>query len=368
MPRWPRVAALSPLTLALLACGGGAAAPDGGLPDGSDGGTLDATADASPPDATTDAGPPPPMDAGPSLDDAAAPLGPPYPIVLAHGFFGFEDFAGADFLTYFFEVREDLARRGETLVFTPAVDPFGDSTRRGEQLLAEVEAILDETGYGKVNLIGHSQGGLDARYVAHERPEWIASVTTLGTPHRGTPMLDVLLGVVEDDRLAALVDDLVRLLGAPLYDEVGRETSLFEALRQLSREGAAAFNERYPDVAGIPYYSIAGRSDRRFAFSQCAPDGAAPAFLERWEGYLDPIDPLLAISEAIVDGGFGSPYPNDGLVRIEDARWGTFLGCIPADHLDQVGHLLGDSPGFGNGFDHKEFFAGLVAWLRSQGL
>lgn len=339
---------------------------------------LDAGVDArAPVDAGTDS--PAAADAGDAAtedaatedaatEDAAVPLGPPYPIVLAHGFFGFEDFAGVDFITYFFEVREDLRRRGETLVFTPAVDPFGDSTRRGEQLLAEVEAILAETGHAKVNLIGHSQGGLDVRYVAHERPEWVASVTTIATPHYGTPMLDVLLGITRDDRLAALIDDLVRLVGAPLYDEVDEETSLFDALRQLSREGAADFNDRYPDVPTIPYYSIAGRSDRRFAFRQCAPDGDAPAFIERWEGYLDPIDPLLAISEAIVDGGFGSPYPNDGLVRIEDARWGTFLGCIPADHLDQVGHLLGDSPGFGNGFDHKEFFADLVGWLRAQGL
>jgi hypothetical protein len=31
-----------------------------------------------------------------------------------------------------------------------------------------------------------------------------------------------------------------------------------------------------------------------------------------------------------MSGGFGNQHPNDGLVRVEDARWGTFLGCIPA--------------------------------------
>ena len=54
-------------------------------------------------------------------------LGPPYPIVLAHGFFGFEDFAGAGFLTYYYDVKEHLAQQGETQVFTPAVDPFNHS-------------------------------------------------------------------------------------------------------------------------------------------------------------------------------------------------------------------------------------------------
>ena len=46
-------------------------------------------------------------------------LGPPYPIVLSHGFFGFDDFAGAGFLTYYYEIPEHLASHGETLVFTP---------------------------------------------------------------------------------------------------------------------------------------------------------------------------------------------------------------------------------------------------------
>ncbi|MEM9074276.1 MAG: alpha/beta fold hydrolase [Myxococcota bacterium] len=358
------------LCVLAIGCGGGSGAPD-------DGGRRDVgRADAAITDAGTDAGADSAdaefEDAG--LDDASLedsrvdappPLGPPYPIVLAHGFFGFEEFAGLDFATYFFEVREHLE---DELVFTPAVDPFNDSTDRGRELVVAIEAILGETGHDKVNLIGHSQGGLDARFVASTRPDLVASVTTIATPHRGTPLLDVLLGIVEDDRLATLVDDLVRLIGAPLYDAAGEETSLFDALRQLSREGATAFNERYPDDPSIPYYSITGRSDRRFAVRACRPDGDLEDFMERWDGFLDPVDPLLAISEAIVDGGLGQPFPNDGLVRIEDARWGRFLGCIPADHLDQVGHLLGDGPGFGNAFDHKEFFEGLVAWLRAQGL
>src|SRR5689334_15723571 len=39
--------------------------------------------------------------------------GPPYPMVLAHGFFGFNDFAGAGFLTYFYDVKKHLEAKGE---------------------------------------------------------------------------------------------------------------------------------------------------------------------------------------------------------------------------------------------------------------
>jgi hypothetical protein len=33
----------------------------------------------------------------------------------------------------------------------------------------------------------------------------------------------------------------------------------------------------------------------------------------------------------------------------------TAAGCVPADHLDEIGHLLGDHPGLGNDFDHVAF-------------
>jgi triacylglycerol lipase len=61
-------------------------------------------------------------------------------------------------------------------------------------------------------------------------------------------------------------------------------------------------------------------------------------------------------------------FPNDGLVRVADAQHGEFLGCIPADHLDEIGQLLGDDPGFANDFDHLVFYRELVAWLRAGGL
>lgn len=297
--------------------------------------------------------------------DGATGLGPPYPIVLAHGFFGFEDFAGIDFITYFYGVKAELAARGETLVFTPAVDPFNDSDARGAELLAHVERIVAETGAAKVNLIGHSQGGLDARWVAHTRPDLVASVTTFATPHRGTPIADVVLGVVEDPQARDLADRLVRLIGAELYDAAGEETSVFASLRQFSTAGIDDFNTRITNAPGIPYYSITGRTDRHDGTPDC--DVAdQPLFVSRYRRTLDPVEPLLDIPEQIVDGG-SADIANDGLVRVRDARWGRFLGCVPADHFDEIGQLFGDRPGTGNDFDYLAFYAELVEWLRAQG-
>ncbi|MEM6291945.1 MAG: alpha/beta fold hydrolase [Myxococcota bacterium] len=286
----------------------------------------------------------------------------PYPVVLAHGFFGFEDFAGAGFVDYFWNVREDLAEIGETEVFTPPVDPFNDSTTRGLQLLAAVEAVVEETGAEKVNIIGHSQGGLDARVVAHMRPDLVASVTTVSTPHGGTPIADYALLIPG----GGVIDVLLQLFGGPLWGEIDGNTSLIASMEQFSDDGIAAFNETYTDAPGVVYVSIAGRSDNELAVQECAA-ADAPPFIANWDGVVDPIDPLFAASEAIVDGGLLSSIPNDGLVRVDDAKWGTFLGCIPADHIDQIGHLFGDGSGGNNPFDHLAFYRNLVGYLRARG-
>lgn len=359
-----RVALVLGLVLAAISPGCACGAPvidrdggrDAGEPTG-DAPVIDARPDAR------DAGRDAPLDVPPD----APRLGPPYPVVLAHGFFGFDDFAGVDFVRYFFGVVDDLHDTGERHVYATEVDPFADSTTRGMALIDQIEAILEETGHARVNLIGHSQGGLDARVVASLRPDLVASVTTIATPHRGTIVSDVLLELVEDERLRDLVDAFVRLVGAALYDAVGEETSVFAAIRQFGSEGIEAFNETYPDVDGLPYFSIAGRSANAIVRGPCLR-GESPDFIDRWNIYLDPLDVLFTVPGAIVAERLIGSEVHDGLVTASSAEWGRFLGCIPADHMDEVGHLLGDSPGFGNGFDHLRFYRDLVAFLRDEGL
>ncbi|MCA9582400.1 MAG: alpha/beta fold hydrolase, partial [Myxococcales bacterium] len=259
---------------------------------------------------------------------------------------------------------EELLARGYQ-VFTPTVDPFNTSEHRAKELIAEIEVIVEETGAPKVHIIGHSQGGLDARAVAHLRPELVASATAYGTPHHGLVLADALGGAEPWTPVAPVIDSLVRLLGKGLWKDVDAETSLEKALEQLSGEGLMAFNEAFPDQPSVRYYSIAGRTDGHAGGPDCFPEDRPP-FVAQWDRERDPVDPFLALSEAFIDGGFGDPFANDGLVRVENARWGRFLGCVPADHLDQVGQLLNDSPGFGNAFDHVEFFAELIDWLHKQ--
>jgi triacylglycerol esterase/lipase EstA (alpha/beta hydrolase family) len=91
-----------------------------------------------------------------------------YPIVLAHGLAGFDKVFGT--VEYFFGIPEAL-RDGGAEVYLTQVSAYNTSEERGEQLLAQIEQIVATSGQPKVNIIGHSQGGLDARYVAAVRPD-----------------------------------------------------------------------------------------------------------------------------------------------------------------------------------------------------
>lgn len=311
---------------------------------------------------TTSTGP----GAGGGGGEAPEKLGPPYPVVLAHGFFGFEQFAGVDYATYFFEVKDTLNGEGET-IYTPSVDPFNDSTARGAQLAARIEDILAQTGHAKVNLIGHSQGGLDARVVAHNRPDLVASVITIGTPHQGSEIADIVLQLVSDPLYQDVVDELAQVIGAPLYDNVGNETSVIAALEQFSGPGIAEFNAKYTDSAGVFYASVTGRTDYQGDDGDCATSEEAP-FVAQFSGVYDPVNPLLSVTEGILDGGILGTIPNDGMVRAKDARWGHFWGCVPADHLDEVGQIFGQSPGLGNSWKYMDLYRALIAQVRAEGL
>ena len=81
---------------------------------------------------------------------------------------------------------------------------------RGEQLIDQVETIVAITGKPKVNLIGHSHGGLDVRYVAAVRPDLVASVTAVAGPHKGADLADFLRANVENGGFTQAVIDGLR--------------------------------------------------------------------------------------------------------------------------------------------------------------
>src|SRR5262245_35775029 len=202
-----------------------------------------------------------------------------YPIVLAHGLSGFRRLFGV--VDYFNGIPSDL-RSGGAQVFVTQVSAVASAEQRGEQLLDQIEYIVATTGAGKVNLIGHSQGGLDARYVMAVRPDLIASLTTVATPHRGADLADFLAdnltpGGFNETVIAALANSLGTVLS--LLTGTSNAQDSLGALRTLSSDGAAVFNQRFPaglgatrcgatpvSSGGIPLYSWSGSSTLTYLF------------------------------------------------------------------------------------------------------
>ena len=101
-----------------------------------------------------------------------------YPIVFAHGMAGFDDILGYDYWGDDYGVFVlDTCQWGEYYCnhdinssqesFVASVTPFQSSEVRGYELYQDIENYLASSGHSYVNVIGHSQGGLDLRKAAH---------------------------------------------------------------------------------------------------------------------------------------------------------------------------------------------------------
>lgn len=255
-----------------------------------------------------------------------------YPIVLSHGMGGFSQIGPLD---YWYGIPADLATSGAN-VYVTQVASFTDSVTRGEQLLQQVKQIQAITGAPKVNLVAHSQGTLDSRYVAAVAPSRIASVTGVGGPNTGSPVADVIEGVtstigpVGTDVVAGIINGFFSFVGAlsgKAYDQ-----DALAGLRQLSASQMAAFNAAYP--AGLP------------ASGTPCGQGAATVNGIRyysWGGtgvttnILDISDAALGLTRLAFNG-----QPNDGLVGQCSSHLGTVIrDNYNMNHLDEVNQVIG---------------------------
>lgn len=103
------------------------------------------------------------------------------PIILIHGVI--------DNRTVFAFLRRALNRRGFGRVITLNYSPLSDDIPRvARRLKSLVEKVHRETGYERVHVIGHSMGGLVARYYVQRLggDKRVHTLVTLGTPHAGT--------------------------------------------------------------------------------------------------------------------------------------------------------------------------------------
>ncbi len=276
-----------------------------------------------------------------------------YPIVLAHGFMGFDSMLLL--IDYWPGVVDELEDDGAT-VFVTVVSTVNSSEERGEQLLAQIEEILAITGADKVNIMGHSQGSLDARYVAAVRPELVASVTSIGGPHGIGELPDSLTGIDSDSFISVLLEGLGSLIA--IMSGSDQPVDIEAAAVAFTPEGMEDFNASYP--AGLPDSYCGEGANLEYINGQ-------PVRFYSWGGtatstnILDPTDLITIALGASVDG------PSDGFV----GRCINHLGSVIRDdyrmnHLDLANMMFGLSSWFE--VDPKSVFRSQANRLKKAGL
>lgn len=214
-----------------------------------------------------------------------------HPVILAHGMLGFDEIAVAGRRHQYFRKIADALSGLDARLHTPRVPAAAPVSVRAEQL----RALIDEVPGGRVNVIAHSMGGLDARYAISRLGLGgrVASLVTIGTPHQGTPVADLGAGIVPAGVSRAL---------SKVFD--------VRALHDLTTDALERFNRDVPDAPGVAYCSVIGRS----ALTQT--------------------NPLLWPSHAYLTARSGD---NDGLVPSASQGWGKVIREVEADHWAQIG-------------------------------
>lgn len=240
------------------------------------------------------------------------------PLVLAHGYFGFDAIGALRIKReYFRGVRGRLEALGHQ-VYLARVAPAAGVRRRAEELAEQIRRLPFE----RVNIIAHSMGGVDARYAISKLglAGRVASLTTIGTPHRGTPIADAAARLGEWRRFRRMLDTL----GANV-----------DGLYDLTTTRMEEFNLSVMDAPDVSYASIVGALASETA----------------------KVSALLAPGFSYLHRKAG---PNDGMVPAASQRWGEVLFEIEADHWAQIG--------WSGGFDAGPFYVALAEQLAERGL
>ena len=257
------------------------------------------------------------------------------PIVLVPGIFAFDSIASID---YWYKIPAALQSQGAT-VYVPKINAFDSSAKRGEALIAQLENIRATSG-GKItkfNLMGHSQGGITARYVMNTRPDLVASVTTMHTPHQGSPIADLVTGIapagtlqgVAFDVFANAVGNVVNLLS----NNKKSPSDIRAMLAEFNKTGAAANNQRYP--IGMPTTACGSGPET-------ASIGGNNVRLYSWSG-TSPLTNVLDISDALFGiTSLAFSEANDGVTGKCSSHFGKVLkDNYRMNHLDANNQVFG---------------------------
>lgn len=252
------------------------------------------------------------------------PLQLKYPVVLIHGL-GARNTYGP--FEYFYGLPK-LLRESKNSVYIANLTAWHTIEHRAQQLKQQIEKHAPNT---KVNLVGHSMGGLDARYLASQLnfEDRIASITTIGTPNSGSSIGDIATGLLPRSAFS-FADQILKLIDSSsgAFKQVTRSycTNEFAALAPKSNQ--------------VAYFSATT------AIRNPLLTNALPIF---WLPYR-----LLNQLEG----------DNDGFVSVDSSKWGDHICTHHGDHYAQIGQFLG----YARGLDYIKFYNEIFRHLKRNGM
>lgn len=286
---------------------------------------------------------------------------PRYPIVLCHGLYGFDTRGPSAFPSlryhYWSNVLSILKKKIGAEVIVTSVPGTGSIAARAETL----DRILQQRAIGRgINLMAHSMGGLDCRHlITHIKPtDYVPlSLTSISTPHRGSPFMDWCaqnLGLgrrtdhqVLECNIAPTNSDQSNSDKHEFILSLSSLPSSFTTLILSYLDSPAyanlttsylndVFNPSTPDDPRVKYFSVVSRIDEMNIWH--------PLWLPKM--VLDDAERKAkeSLKARMGDNYSGEGVPlreqddqwgNDGLVTVQSARWGEFLGILEGcDHWD----------------------------------
>ncbi len=260
-----------------------------------------------------------------------------YPVLLVHGVF-FRDYK---FPNYWGRIPKELELNGAEVYFgnQQSAASVEDS---GKELVSRIKEIVKACGCQKVNVIAHSKGGLDIRCAVNQSDigRYIASITTINTPHRGCEFAQSLLEKIPvkmQEKIAGTYNSAMRKLG-------DKNPDFMAAVNDLTADTCKKMDSGFGIPEGIFCQSVGSKLNK-------ATNGKFPLnFTYNLVKYFD--------------------GPNDGLVSETSFEWGEKYTFITTDGKRGVSH--GDMIDLNreniDGFDVREFYVSLVADLKNRGL
>lgn len=226
-----------------------------------------------------------------------------YPVLLVHGM-GFRD---SRIINYWGRIPDVLKQHGADIYYGKQ-DSNGSIESNARQLSVSLDDALKASGAKKVNIIAHSKGGLEARYLISSMGygSKVASLTTVSTPHNGSLTVDRLIKHTRPAvKLGCKAVDMWNLITGD------RSPDTYSAVCSFETENAMRFNAENPDDENVYYQSYA-----------CAMKKASSDMLMSW-------------TWLVVNCFEGE---NDGLLAPRSAKWTNFKGTYYGNGKRGISH------------------------------